>query len=55
MKVMPELNMMLTLLKHFLHARCTIISPFGWPMTTKQQVTNGAIIHISNVKKSKVR
>lgn len=55
MKVMPELNMMLTLLKHFLHARYTIISPFGWPMTTKQQVTNGAIIHISNVKKPKVR
>ena len=55
MKVIPKLNMMLTLLKHFLHDSYTIISLFGCPMTIKRQVTNHAIIHISNVKKPKAR
>jgi len=55
MKLIPELNTILTLLKHFLHARYTIISLFGCLMTIKWQVTNHAIIHSSNVKKPKVR
>ena len=54
MKLIPELNMILTLVKHFLHARYTTISLFGCPMTIKRQVTNHAITHSSNVKKPKV-
>lgn len=34
MKVISELNMMLTFLDHFLHAAHTLISPFD-PRTTK--------------------